>query len=224
MMKQKFAIIAALALVAHFSSGQVIDRYGINIGASYSTQIWDYKSVPIDLDTEYKAGLMAFIQAEKDLGNIFSLRTELGYIQKGFRHEFQWMSEDGTFIEMDNNNVVLYDLALNLGLKVKPYEFDFSPYLFIGFRGDYLISYKDIVIEEPESGLKLNMFESAIEEFNKFNIGGLLGVGLEIKELFYFELEFNPNLTKNFDGDFLTIKDNCWGAKLGLNINKLIKP
>ena len=220
-MKQRLVLILALTLIAKLSHSQVIDRYGINIGASYSTQIWDYKLISVDSDNEYKFGLQAFLQSEKDFGDFLALRTEFGYIQKGFKNNIQLTFPDGTTAGTNNDNVILHDLALNLGLKIKPLKTDFSPYLLAGLRGDYMISYKDIELEEPNSGMKINMYESTIEEFNKFNLGGLIGLGIDIKDLIYFEIEYNPNFTKNFDDTGLSIKDNCWGAKIGLNINKL---
>ena len=90
------------------------------ITASYSTQIWDYKLVNVDSDNEYKFGLQAFLQAEKEFGNLLALRTEIGYIQKGFKNNIQLLFADGTSAGTNNDNVILHNLALNLGLKVKP--------------------------------------------------------------------------------------------------------
>lgn len=220
-MKQRLVLILAFILIANLSHSQIINRYGINIGTSYSTQLWDYKLVPVDSDNEYKFGFQAFLQTEKDFGNLFALRTEIGYIQKGFKNNITFTSEEGTFVGTNNDNVILHDLALNLGIKIKPLKSDYSPYLMVGLRSDYMISYKDVEVEEPGSGLKFNIYESTIEDFNKFNVGGLIGLGIDIKDLVYFEIEYNPNFTKNLDNSGLSIKDNCWGAKIGLNINKL---
>ncbi len=220
-MRQRLVLILALTLIGKLSHSQLIDRYGINVGTSYSIQIWDNKLVNVDSDNEYKFGLQAFFQAEKDFGKLLALRTEFGYIQKGFKNSLALTSAEGTFVGTNNDNVILHDLALNIGLKIKPLETDFSPYFLAGLRGDYMISYKDVEIEEPGSGLKFNMYESIIEDFNKFNIGGLIALGIDIKGLIYFELEYNPNFTKNLDETGLNIKDNSWGAKIGLNINKL---
>jgi len=220
-MKQRLVLIFAFILLAKLSHSQIIDRYGINIGTSYSTQIWDYKLVPVDSDNEYKFGFQAFLQAEKDFGNLLALRTEFGYIQKGFKNNLELTFADGTSAGTNNENVILHDLALDIGLKIKPLKTDYSPYLLAGLRGDYMISYKDIELEEPGSGLKFNIYESTIEEFNKFNFGGLLCLGIDIKDLIYFEIEYNPNFTKSLDKTGLSIKDNCWGVKIGLSINKL---
>ena len=220
-MKQRLVLILAMTLIAKLSHSQIIDRYGINVGTSYSTQIWDYKLINVDSDNEYKFGLQAFLQAEKDFGDLLAMRTEIGYIQKGFKNNITLTFADGTEAGTNNDNVILHDLALNLGLKVKPLKIDYSPYFLVGLRGDYMIAYKDIELEEPNSGMKMGMYKSTIDEFNKFNFGGLIGLGIDIKDMIYFEIEYNPNFTKNFDDTGLSIKDNCWGAKIGLNINKL---
>lgn len=220
-MKQKLLLLIALSLITGYSYGQVIDRYGFSIGASYATQLWNYKLASFDSDINYKSGLMSFVAAEKDLSDILCLRTELGYVQKGFNSKFDLIFGDG-LVEKIDDNVILHDLALNLGMKASPFKFGYAPYFFIGCRFDYMISYKDIVFKEQVSGLKFNMYESQIKDFNKFNLGGLLALGFDIKELLYLEIEYNPCFTKSFDDKGLSIKDICWGIKLGVNINKLI--
>lgn len=222
-MRQRLVFIIALTLMAKLSYSQIIDRYGINIGTSYSTQIWNYKFIYVDPDHEYKFGLQSFLQVEKDFGDLMSLRAEFGYIQKGFKNNITLTLTDETEAGTHIGNVILHDLALNFGLKVKPLKTDFSPYLLLGLRGDYMIAYKDIEFEDPISGQVNSTYESIIEEFNKFNLGALIGLGISIKDLIYFEVEYNPNFTKNHDERVVDIKDNCWGAKIGLNINKLIK-
>lgn len=222
-MKQRLIITFTLLFIASLAHGQIIDRYGINIGVSYSTQVWDYKLISPDSDKDNKVGFMAFVQAEKDLGNILALRTEFGYIQKGFKNKFELTFPDGTSAGVNKDNVILHDLALNLGIKIKPLEVDYAPYIIFGLRGDYMFSYKDIVIKEQHSGIEYNLYKSAIEEFNKFNLGGLFSLGVDLKNLIYFEIEYNPNFTKNFDDTGLSIKDNYWGAKLGLNIKNRSK-
>jgi len=213
----------ALIFMAIFCHSQIIDRYGINIGTSYTTQIWDYKLVSVDEEHDYKLGLQAFIQVEKDLGDLFALRTEFGYIQKGFKNNRELITSDGSEVGTNNDNVVLHDLALNLGLKVSPLETSFAPYLLVGLRGDYMVSYKDTEFEEPGSGLKFNIYETFLEDFNEFNVGGLIGLGLDFKRLIYVEIEYNPSFTKNLDDSSVSIRDESWGAKIGLNLNQIIQ-
>lgn len=51
-MKKRLVLIIALTCIATLSQSQVIDRYRINGGASYSTQIWDFKQSPADYENE----------------------------------------------------------------------------------------------------------------------------------------------------------------------------
>ncbi len=221
-MKQKILLFLVFLFIEKFSYGQIVDRYGVSLGTSYSTQIWDYKLVNIKPDNAYKLGLQAFLHTEKDFGKFLALQTEFGYLQKGFKDNITLTLLDGTTMKKINSNLILHNLALNLGLKVKPIATKYAPYFLIGLRSDYLISHKPIEFEEPNSGKKINLHEATIEDFNKFNLGGLLGVGFDIKGLIYFEIEYNPNFTKNVNSKALEIKDKCWGAKIGLNINKWI--
>jgi hypothetical protein len=103
------------------------------------------------------------------------------------------------------------------------YDDKWSPYILFGFRGDYMLSYKDIEVIEQGSGIKFKMYESQIDQFNKFNLGALLGLGLEIKHMYYMEVEYNPAITNSFNSEGLKIMDNCWSMKLGININKFFK-
>lgn len=82
-----------------------------------------------------------------------------------------------------------------------------------------MVYYKDAIVEESGSGLELSLYKSDIDNFNKFNIGGLVSLGLDIKELLYFEVEYNPNFTKNYSDSAISIRDNVFAMKLGLNID-----
>jgi hypothetical protein len=174
-------------------------------------------------DQDYKAGLSAFLFAEKKLNKMFSIKPEFGYLQKGFKNNVDLRSDDGTLIDVSHKNVIFHDLGLNVGLKFTPFHFKRTPYILLGIRGDYMFAYKDIIFEEPGSGLKFNLYKSSIDAFKKGNLGGLLGIGLEYNNLCFLELDYNPTLTNSYNTNFLVIKDNCWDLKLGLNIHKLLK-
>lgn len=130
-------------------SSPLVDRFGISIGTSYATQVWKYQSVYRESDNKYKFGVQAFLHAEKDLVNKLALRIECGYIQKGFKVDKPIVFESGS--TEGSNKVVLHDLALNIGLKIAPFSFHYSPYFIIGLRGDYMISYEESGLEEPGS-------------------------------------------------------------------------
>lgn len=223
-MKQKLLIITFLLLLTKYATAQLVDKYGFNLGLTYSNQLWDYKLISVDNpNKDYKPGLAVFLSAEKKISKVFSIRPEIGYIQKGFKNNIEMTFTDGTSAGVDKKNVIFHDLGLNVGLKITPFDFKIVPYALLGFRCDYLLSYKDIEFEEQGSGLKFNMYKSNIEEFNKINLGGLIGIGFELNDLTYIEFEYNPSITKSYSSKALDIRDNCWGAKVGFNINKLKK-
>ncbi|MCE4564472.1 PorT family protein [Maribellus sp. CM-23] len=221
-MKQKLLLISAFLLIVWCSAGQVADRLGVSLGTSYASQKWQYRNISNDMEHEYKVGLQAFVFAEKDLAEMMSLLTGLGYIQKGFKDEFVFTFPDASVADVRNDKVVLHNLALDLGVKIRPFSSTHLPYLLLGGRADYLLSYKDAVIVEPESGIKINVYEPALEKFNKFNVSALVGLGIEFNDFLFFELEYNPGLTRNFKSEGLTVRDQCWGAKLGVYLNRWV--
>jgi len=223
-MKKSLMTFVLLLLISGYGSAQFIDKYGFNIGMTYSNQIWNYKLMPMDdSNKDYKLGLAVLLSAEKDISKVFSIRPEIGYIQKGFKNNIELLWSDGTSSEVDKENVIFHDLGLNVGLKITPFNFKNIPYALLGFRCDYMLSYKDIIFEEPGSGRKNNMYKSEIDKFNKFNVGGLIGIGYEFNDLSYIEFEYNPSITKSYTSNGLDISDNCWEIKVGFNINKLKK-
>jgi hypothetical protein len=223
-MKMLFLIVLIIILTNKYGTAQFIDKFGLNIGPSYSNQLWDYKIFPNDnANKGFKLGLSIFLSAEKKLNRVFSIRPEFGYIQKGFKNFDEIRFSDGTTGGVSDKSVILHDLGLNLGLKISPFKLKWTPYALIGFRANYMISYTDIIGVEPASGLKFDMFSHQIEDMNKLNIGGLIGIGFEINNLYYLEVEYNPPITKSVNTKGLEIKDVTWGMKIGLNINKLLK-
>ena len=221
-MKEKILIIIFFSLLPSYGTAQFMDKYGFNLGATYTTQFWDYKLTSIaGLNKDYKTGFSVFLSTEKKLNKLISIRPEIGYIQKGFKNNIEITFSDSTTAGVDQKNVSFHDLGLNIGLKITPFDFKFAPYAVLGIRADYMISYKDIIITDQSSGLTFNMYTSQINTFNKANLGGLISLGFEFREMMYVEIEYNPSITYSFNSAGMKIKDNCWGVKIGININKL---
>jgi hypothetical protein len=221
-MKQKFLIIFFLSMLTNYGAAQIIDKCGFNVGLSYSNQLWHYKLLSVDnSNKDYKIGFSAFMSAEKKIYKMISIRSEIGYIQKGFKNNVELNFGDGTSAGVDKENIVFHDLGLNFGLKITPFDLKFAPYALLGLRFDYMLSYKDIVFEEPGSGVKFNMYKYDIDNFNKLNMGGLSAIGIEFNDLAYLEIEYNPSMTSSVNEKALQIKDNCWAVKMGFNIKKL---
>ena len=136
-------LIIGLILISNgLVNAQIIDNYGIKIGSGLSNQYWEYKnSMFSDLSgwKDNKVGFTGQVYAEKYLGNHFSLRPVLGYIQKGFVDDIMLTTMEGEELAIKDNKVVLHDLTLDLSIKIIPIQKSIKPYILIGLRGDYLI-------------------------------------------------------------------------------------
>ena len=218
-MKHKLLIILLLSILTINGEAQIFDKYGVNIGASYSTQNWDYKLVPISTSyIDYKVGLAIFIFAEREINKLFSFKPEIGYIQKGFVDNNEFVNVDGSSAGMIDKNVIFHDLELNIGLKITPFTIKLKPYGLLGIYGDYMLGYKDAVFKENGSGHEFNVYEDQIEDFNKSNLGCFVGLGLEAYKKIYIEFTVSPTFTNRFNDSSLKINDNSMELKLGFNI------
>ena len=75
-MRRNLLFLVLLTLIYQYGTCQFIDKYGINIGTTFSNQIWDYKIMSIDNPAKkYKTGFSAFFSAEKEINKIFSIVT-----------------------------------------------------------------------------------------------------------------------------------------------------
>jgi hypothetical protein len=220
-MRLKIFILAFGLFNSEIVHCQFIDRYGINVGLTFATQKWDYKYSSVNSVPAYSPGITIFTQAEKDFGKTICLRAELGYMQKGFKNTQNFIFSNGEHAKIIHNTSINHNTTLNLGIKIRPLRSDIAPYFIIGPRFDYTTYVRAIEIEEPGSNLRFKLNTNEINESNKFNVGVLFGLGLKIKEQIYFEIEYNPNLTNTFKASYLSIRDNAWGVRLGLNINNI---
>nr|WP_321356450.1 outer membrane beta-barrel protein [uncultured Draconibacterium sp.] len=215
-MKQTLIFLCILLVGAVHVKAQFIDRYSVSVGTTYATQEWDYVNWPDwENNKSYRLGFTAFLSAEKDLNNLFVLRTDIGYIQKGFLNDQELFVVDGTSAGTIDKDVIFHNLALGLTFKIAPFSTGFSPYALVGARGEYLLDYKDSYFTEEGSGLEFPMFGNRIDEFNKLGLNGVVGLGIELGNLFYFEIEYNDNLSRKTDDTAIEVSDICWVAKLG---------
>jgi hypothetical protein len=221
-MKKEFLIIILTLLISMDGIAQLMDKYGLNIGATFSNQKWtqdDFHLFHFDSHKMgYKTGLSVFFSAEKNLNKVISFRPELGYIQKGFKNNTNILSFSR---EQPKGNVVFHEFGFNFGLKIKPFHYKWSPYTFIGSRFDYMLAYSDIVTKDLKTGEPVHIYKTLIDELTKLGIGALISIGIEKNDLFYIELEYNPELNRSRSPIKMT--DNCLAIKLGLNINKMNK-
>jgi hypothetical protein len=207
-------------LISHTSNSQIIDNYGIRSGISISNQHWTYTNIPGGWSDNI-TGLIVLLNAEKQLNKYFSLRPELGYIQKGFKssHIFSAYGEE---FYRSNIKVKLHDLSLNIGMKISFFDTKFKPYIIVGLHGDYMLGYNCYDDTKYVDLSLADYFDNEISKFNKFTLSGIIGIGCVYNEFIYFDLEYNPALTNNLKDENLKVKSRYFGITLGININKLI--
>ncbi len=220
---QKVILFSIILLVGTLVNGQMVDKYGIRIGGGVSNQYWDYKS-HLSSWKGNKFALSIYINAEKKLNDFLSIRPEIGYLQKGYVDDIEYRGTEGEVVNTIDKRVIFHDLSCNIGLKISPFDFAIKPYLIAGFRGDYMVGFRGVEVEyQGQIITPYKDVNDIIEGFNKFTLSGLIGVGLEYKDLLYLDIEFNPAITKNFHSTELSIKDRYLGATVGFNINTLYK-
>lgn len=217
------AIFSGLILLCCITAnGQFIDNYGLKIGAGLSNQYWEYKNGMFsDLSGwhDNRIGLIGQAYVEKSFGRYLSFRPSIGYIQKGYVDDITLVVAEDEELKVKDNNVIFHDLSLDLVVKVIPIDKTIKPYVFFGLRGDYLLGYRSVIVDFQGEDIELNT--DLYDEFNKFTLGAIIGVGVSYKDLFLLDLEYNPAITKNYDSGALSINDKYFSLTVGLNINRL---
>ena len=140
----------------------------------------------------------------------FSVSSELGYVQKGFKESIEITTVEhpegtGDFMQFSNR---LNYLSLSVGPKVCVPLTKISPYLYIAPRYDQLLS-KDLVYiytNDPKS----------------YSFSLFYALGIETKEIFPFavlaELSYNSDLTDLYGGNVKGIKNRVYEIRLGARL------
>lgn len=202
-------------------SAQFFDDYGVALGTAYANQIWVIKFSSILKETHYKSGLAVGLFAEKEIFKFTSIKGEFGFVQKGFKNLDELTFGDGTIGHVANKNVTLNDLEVQLGFKIKPFQFKLNPYFYGGFSSDFMISYKDIEGVEETSGITYYMYEYLLKDYKKLTFGGFLGFGADLNETYYLEFLYNPSFTNSYESNYFNNYDDCYLVKLGVNLGSL---
>jgi len=216
-----FAVIGLIGFISNVTNAQFIDKYGIRTGFGISNHHW-YQADSSGW-TEKKTGFVVFINAEKQLNKYITIRTELGYINKGYSFIPTIISVDSVITRGSLVNVNFHDLSFDLGIKAKFSESKLIPYIIAGFRFDYMISYKVVDTDNSNPYDWPHLLESDLSEYNRIVVGGLVGIGIEYNDLVYFELEYNHDITKLYDKKNVKIYGQYFGLTCGINISELIK-
>jgi hypothetical protein len=220
-MKRQLSLLL-MVLLTKALSAQFVDKFGVNAGLLHVNQSWNQKFLDQQSTKDYRWGWSLSLFTEKELSKNLAIKVDAGYLQNGCKDNTVWKLSDGQDITDKNDNLVLHNLSLSQALKIIPFDKKWSPYLLLGFRENLLLGAKSPTFTEPGSGQVLEPFKVYIDDFKKFNLDALIGIGVEVNNLYYFEIEYSPSIAPIYDKNDATIKNFYWGAKLGLNINGLI--
>lgn len=160
-MKKKFLIIYFLTLTT-IANAQFVDRISFNYGITSSDLEWEFKdpSLPTfnKLDNRNTNGFYSGIDIDYLKSRFFVLSTGIGFYQRGAKYDW-------------GNRAIKSDLSyLTFDTKVKvKYDFNnFTPYLVIGPRIDYLLQFSSAFDDFDRLGM-----------MNKINYGLRYGVGIQ---------------------------------------------
>jgi len=212
-MKHTLIGICFIALASSFADAQLVRTYGLNIGYVHAKQNWDYS--PQFGSDPHMSGTISGISGGAFVEFLdipyFSLLTKVQYIQKG-----RTISVMGTMVSpTDPNGYIetgMMDIKYRLNYisvpilaKLRIETPLFVPYLAIGPRLEYLVSYPSSVV---------------YNNFKKKEVTGTIAVGAELSLGFMpkilLEVDYNTSLTNSYDNGILTVSDNSVEVVCGI--------
>jgi len=204
-----FIPVLAGSITAH---GQVMESMGLKAGLSLANQSHQFTSIDYTLDTEFIVGPSVALFFEAFRTEHLSFQLELAYVAKGSKTTIQSV----TVNHLENDLLTVNQGDLNVSrfsyLVCSPmvrYRFERErtiPYLLLGPRLDYLLTYK------TDS-------EYPLEEQNSFILGlhGGAGVEFRIGGLGIFgEVQYQPDLSPVTNQEPILLNNDVLLFNLGI--------
>ena len=165
------------------------------------------------------------------LSNHFSLNAKLGYEQKGFTNKILTnvigLNTTEPISQNIKNKYQFNYLALDLNVKYYINTNNIKPYLFGGISTGSLLSKKLISsISEPDTFTEMiwnDNFNKKYNSYSNYNFGFITGLGINYKNIFWTELEFNRDIISPIKSSSILVKNRVYSINLGLNIFELFK-
>lgn len=208
------ALILLIAItIYHHSNGQFVKNVGLKSGVGLSNQKWNYENASLSKYYSWqdnKTGFIGLCFIETPLSEKFTLRTSLGYIQKGF-FDKEVYQITGPEARVKDPNVIFHNLTLDIAVNYSPFKGNtLNPYFFLGLRNEYRIAVRGAIVEFMGNEIEMNA--SMYDRFNKYTLSGVIGIGLLFKNIIFMDLEYNPAITNLYKSDLLTIKGSYASA------------
>ena len=208
----KFILVFMLVLLFNYCNGQLLKSYGCKVAITSATQQYDY-SDGFKLDNKRRIGWGVAIYAEWFNLPIFSMISQIEYIQRGMGLEF---SHPGSSSPAILSTETLYQrlayLSIPILVKLTAPLPLLEPYIFFGPCIDFLLGYKDDFGYSP----------SIIESYKKNLWGGSVGGGIDFNKILplpiCIEFRYNIDFSNSFSDKYKTIKNSAYDLWLCINI------
>jgi hypothetical protein len=210
-----FSILIVFLLANPAAHSQLVRGYGVKLGAVSANQTWHYalsSDLAADWTTHYRWGISGGVYVELLDVPLLSLIAELLYTQKGMKYDLPLTSveqPDGTGQFKTLSPRVDY-LSVPLPAKLRLKSEFFTPYLIVGPRVDLLVFKKG------------DGFDLVIDQFKSTDVGGTMGVGVEIHTPLpvglLAELRYNPSFRDSYKSEFLTARNRSFDFLVDLQL------
>lgn len=184
-----------MVLLISISSAQSKFDLGLKGGAAFST--WAYSSLD-RLDLKSRQSLSIGIVGELIDYYSFNILTELNYIGKGPSVIIRNLQDKEYYAKLDY-------LSLPILFKYKPLNYQVNPYLIAGPRIDYLLS------SDGNEFIK----------FNRYDLGLVIGFGLQLYSVFGIEYRYNASITKTYFSTHEKIRNKSMEILINIKLYSL---
>jgi len=215
MNRTPFLLLLVLATSTIVSS-QPIKRYGAKIGVTSATWNWKTDGSTVR-GIDNRLGLAIGVSVEWFHTSIFSLLTELHFVQKGMKENIpitteQYPEGTGEFVK---HNVRLDYLSFEVLPKFR-FDADIAElYTIAGFRLDMSLS-NSVTVEgrEPLRTQSAQFYQSLVDRFKSPQFGGTIGVGVQSDSLFPLpmgmEFRYSPDFQSAYSESIWNIKNTSF--------------
>ncbi len=203
-------VMSFMFLIHSSATPQLVRFVGIKSGLAITNQDWKYLQFGNGIGSQNRSGLDIGAFVEWLNIPIFSVSTELHYIQKGIKLELpvtteQFPEGNGTYVTFSPR--VDY-LSIPILAKARCEFGTSSLYVLVGPRIDVLLT---------SSGEE---FRPVFDDFASSDFGATLGFGLEAFQIGLFtlgaEFRYSPSLEDSYSTNLLTVRNRSFEVLLVL--------
>lgn len=220
-------LIVATTLIIAFNVNAQISGAGIQVKVNSSSQL---HKIPNDFKYG-RTGTGSLITLGGDLFVDYSLNKKLkvrlkgGYEQKGFVNYGLQGSAEGTTIKTKLDQGNFHSISSDLVLNYYFSKMNIKPYALIGISTSYLLNRSYVInTANPFSHIfAVEDFNEKFKSYSDFNIGAVVGAGIDFKNIIWIEAEFNPDLISPVITNDLKIKNHTFSINIGINLLELFK-